>query len=59
AGEGALSSMLQSCAPLAVVNIDAAVPAALFAAHLLAPLRSERPRAGDTEPLAPARTPRS
>jgi len=59
AGEGALSSMLQSCAPLAVVNIDAAVPAALFAAHLLAPLRSERPRAGVTEPLAPARTPRS
>ncbi|MGD0718505.1 MAG: nickel pincer cofactor biosynthesis protein LarB [Thermoplasmata archaeon] len=41
-GEAALSAMLQSCAPLAVVNIDAAVPAALFAAHLLArraPLR--------------------
>jgi pyridinium-3,5-biscarboxylic acid mononucleotide synthase len=32
-GEAALSSMLQSCAPLAVVNIDAAVPAALFAAQ--------------------------
>ncbi len=32
-GEGALTAMLQSCAPLAVVNIDAAVPAALFAAQ--------------------------
>jgi pyridinium-3,5-biscarboxylic acid mononucleotide synthase len=32
-GEGALSAMLQSCAPVAVVNIDAAVPAALFAAQ--------------------------
>ena len=32
-GEAALLAMLQSCAPLAVVNIDAAVPAALFAAH--------------------------
>lgn len=32
-GEAALSAMLQSCAPLAVVNIDAAVPAALFAAQ--------------------------
>ncbi len=31
-GEAALSAMLQSCAPIAVVNIDAAVPAALFAA---------------------------
>jgi pyridinium-3,5-biscarboxylic acid mononucleotide synthase len=35
-GESALNSMLQSCAPLAVVNIDAAVPAALFAAHTFA-----------------------
>jgi pyridinium-3,5-biscarboxylic acid mononucleotide synthase len=35
-GESALSAMLQSCAPLAVVNIDAAVPAALFAAHSFA-----------------------
>ena len=35
-GEAALTAMLQSCAPIAVVNIDAAVPAALFAAqHLL------------------------
>lgn len=32
-GEGALTAMLQSCAPIAVVNIDAAVPAALFAAQ--------------------------
>jgi pyridinium-3,5-biscarboxylic acid mononucleotide synthase len=32
-GEAALSAMLQSCAPLAVVNIDAAIPAALFAAQ--------------------------
>lgn len=59
AGEGALSSMLQSCAPLAVVNIDAAVPAALFAAHLLTRLRPERPRAGDTEPPTSARTPKT
>jgi pyridinium-3,5-biscarboxylic acid mononucleotide synthase len=35
-GEAALTAMLQSCAPIAVVNIDAAVPAALFAAQHLA-----------------------
>ena len=35
-GEAALSAMLQSCAPIAVVNIDGAVPAALFALQLLA-----------------------
>jgi NCAIR mutase (PurE)-related protein len=34
-GEAALTAMLQSCAPIAVVNIDAAVPAALFAAQLV------------------------
>jgi hypothetical protein len=34
-GEAALGAMLQSCAPIAVVNIDAAVPAALFALQLL------------------------
>ncbi|MCI4318678.1 MAG: nickel pincer cofactor biosynthesis protein LarB [Thermoplasmata archaeon] len=34
-GEAALNAMLQSCAPIAVVNIDAAVPAALFAAQLV------------------------
>jgi hypothetical protein len=40
-GEAALTAMLQSCAPIAVVNIDAAVPAALFAAQLV---RRSRPR---------------
>ena len=35
-GEAALLAMLQSCAPIAVMNIDAAVPAALFAGQLLA-----------------------
>jgi hypothetical protein len=35
-GEAALNAMLQSCAPLAVVNIDGAVPAALFAAQRFA-----------------------
>jgi pyridinium-3,5-biscarboxylic acid mononucleotide synthase len=35
-GEAALNAMLQSCAPIAVVNIDGGVPAALFAAQLLA-----------------------
>jgi hypothetical protein len=35
-GEAALTAMLQSCAPVAVVNIDAAVPAALFAAQRFA-----------------------
>jgi NCAIR mutase (PurE)-related protein len=39
-GEAALSAMLQSCAPIAVVNIDAAVPAALFAAQRFALRRS-------------------
>jgi pyridinium-3,5-biscarboxylic acid mononucleotide synthase len=46
-GEAALSAMLQSCAPLAVVNIDAAVPAALFAAQHFAravPARGRRRR---------------
>lgn len=44
-GEAALNAMLQSCAPLAVVNIDAAVPAALFAAQHFAegPAREPRP----------------
>jgi NCAIR mutase (PurE)-related protein len=35
-GEGALTAMLQSCAPIAVVNVDGGVPAALFALQLLA-----------------------
>jgi hypothetical protein len=44
-GEAALSAMLQSCAPIAVVNIDAAVPAALFAAQRFArPLPRSRGR---------------
>lgn len=43
-GEAALSAMLQSCAPIAVVNIDGGVPAALFALQLLAGnRRSGRP----------------
>lgn len=46
-GEAALNAMLQSCAPIAVVNIDGAVPAALFAAHLFrprpSPARGRRP----------------
>jgi pyridinium-3,5-biscarboxylic acid mononucleotide synthase len=44
-GTAALGAMLQSCAPLAVVNIDAAVPAALFAAQRFA-VPQGRPRAG-------------
>ena len=43
-GEAALGAMLQSCAPIAVVNIDAAVPAALFAAQHFA--RRGRPSRG-------------
>jgi pyridinium-3,5-biscarboxylic acid mononucleotide synthase len=43
-GEAALNAMLQSCAPIAVVNIDAAVPAALFAAQWFA-MPAERSRA--------------
>jgi pyridinium-3,5-biscarboxylic acid mononucleotide synthase len=42
-GEAALNAMLQSCAPLAVVNIDAAVPAALFAAQRFARAAPRRP----------------
>jgi NCAIR mutase (PurE)-related protein len=43
-GEAALGAMLQSCAPVAVVNIDAAVPAALFALQLLVARGPGRPR---------------
>ena len=45
-GEAALNALLQSCAPLAVVNIDAAVPAALFAAQHFAvrPVRTRGSR---------------
>ncbi|HYA58030.1 MAG TPA: nickel pincer cofactor biosynthesis protein LarB [Thermoplasmata archaeon] len=42
-GEAALAAMLQSCAPIAVVNIDAAVPAALFAAQRFAVRPARRP----------------
>ena len=42
-GTAALLAMLQSCAPIAVVNIDAAVPAALFAVQLLAARDRGRP----------------
>jgi pyridinium-3,5-biscarboxylic acid mononucleotide synthase len=47
-GEAALTAMLQSCAPLAVVNIDGGVPAALFAFQLLA-------RRSDKWPTSPRR----
>jgi len=58
-GEAALSAMLQSCAPIAVVNIDAAVPAALFAAQRFA-TRTGAPRVRDGSPRsAPRRTRRT
>jgi pyridinium-3,5-biscarboxylic acid mononucleotide synthase len=60
-GEAALSAMLQSCAPIAVVNIDAAVPAALFAAQrfaLRAPSRG-RPRASRARVPPPRLLPRA
>lgn len=49
-GEAALNAMLQSCAPIAVVNIDGAVPAALFAAHLFPPRPSSPKRRGRNPP---------
>ena len=58
-GEAALSAMLQSCAPLAVVNIDAAVPAALFAAQRFAvrggSRRTRRPAGRPRRPSARVR----
>ncbi len=45
-GEAALNAMLQSCAPIAVVNIDAAVPAALFVAQRFAVPTGPRPHGG-------------
>ena len=51
-GEAALAAMLQSCAPLAVVNIDAAVPAALFAAQRFVSQGEVAPR-----PPSPVRRP--
>ncbi|MCI4363176.1 MAG: nickel pincer cofactor biosynthesis protein LarB [Thermoplasmata archaeon] len=50
-GEAALNAMLQSCAPLAVVNIDGGVPAALFAVQLLA----RRPKAARRATSSPRR----
>lgn len=47
-GEAALNAMLQSCAPMAVVNIDAAVPAALFAAQRFARIPAHPRRAPQT-----------
>jgi hypothetical protein len=41
-GEAALTAMLQSCAPIAVVNIDAGVPAAMLAAQILRNLNRRR-----------------
>jgi len=52
-GEAALNAMLQSCAPIAVVNIDAAVPAALFAAQRFA----RRPARAARSPRADRRAP--
>jgi pyridinium-3,5-biscarboxylic acid mononucleotide synthase len=62
-GEAALNAMLQSCAPIAVVNIDAAVPAALFAAQRFAvyPQRTRRRTASiarSTSPRPSTRTKR-
>lgn len=54
-GEAALTSMLQSCAPLAVVNVDGGVPAALVAAqflrHLPAPQARRRTRKHAVTPV--------
>jgi len=50
-GEAALNAMLQSCAPIAVVNIDGAIPAALFAAQRFAlPVRARRRRRSTRSP---------
>jgi pyridinium-3,5-biscarboxylic acid mononucleotide synthase len=45
-GEAALTAMLQSCAPIAVVNIDGGIPAALFALQLLSGNSRRRPGRG-------------
>lgn len=54
-GEAALSSMLQSCAPIAVVNIDAGVPAALVAAQFLRHSQGRTPARPSTPRPAPRR----
>ncbi len=58
-GEAALSAMLQSCAPIAVVNIDAAVPAALFAAQWFSapPAGRTKRRRGGSPSSVPRREP--
>ena len=43
-GEAALNALLQACSPVAVVNIDASVPAALLALQILD--SAARPRQG-------------
>ncbi|HEV2449726.1 MAG TPA: nickel pincer cofactor biosynthesis protein LarB [Thermoplasmata archaeon] len=53
-GHAALAAMLQSCAPIAVVNIDGGVPAALFALQLLARRSDGRPT---PRPARPRRRP--
>lgn len=45
-GEAALTAMLQSCAPIAVVNIDGGVPAALVAAQILRGFPAKGPAGG-------------
>lgn len=50
-GEAALSAMLQSCAPIAVVNIDGGVPAALFALQLLSGSGRSRGHRGRRTPI--------
>ena len=53
-GEAALLTMLQSCAPLAVVNIDGGIPGAVVAAQILrAGLRGPAPRTRGSPPLRP------
>ena len=56
-GEAALSAMLQSCAPMAVVNIDAAVPAALFAAQRFAVAATARGGGRSRRTRRPGRSP--
>ena len=55
-GEAALNSMLQSCAPLAVVNIDGGIPAALVATQILRQIpQTVRGRRGRGAPSARSR----
>lgn len=56
-GRAALGALLQSCAPIAVVNIDGAVPAALLATRILAPRPTppaRRSRGGRSSAVHPA-----